>query len=80
MCNKIGQFSVVMVSLCLPSDASHNTYCLTWVSLTLDVGYLLMAAAPDLGCGVACVQINTFASSQNLRSTLLIPLMDDPFC
>ena len=26
--------------MCLPSDASHNTYCLTWVSLTLDVGYL----------------------------------------
>ena len=21
--------------------ASHNTYCLTWVSLSLDVGYLL---------------------------------------
>ena len=51
---------------------SHNTYCLTWVSLTLDVGYLftaapaklgaapylgqgylLMAAPPDLECGVA---------------------------
>ena len=23
---------------------SRNTYCLTWVSLTLDVGYLVMAA------------------------------------
>ena len=23
---------------------SHNSYCLTWVSLTLDVGYLFMAA------------------------------------
>ena len=23
---------------------SRNTYCLTWVSLTLDVGYLFMAA------------------------------------
>ena len=52
---------------------SHNTYCLTWVSLTLDVGYLftacsskaqlllltldkgyiLMAARPDLESGVA---------------------------
>ena len=32
---------------------SHNTYRLTWVSLTLDVGYLLMAAAPDLDRGVA---------------------------
>ena len=29
-----------MVSVYLPSDASHNTYHLTWVSLTLDVGYL----------------------------------------
>ena len=51
---------------------SRNTYHLTWVSLTLDVGYLftaapaklgaapylgqgylLMAAPPDLECGVA---------------------------
>ena len=52
---------------------SRNTYGLTWVSLTLDVGclftatsskaqllpltldeqYLLMAAPPDLACGVA---------------------------
>ena len=39
--------------MCLPSDASHNTYHLTWVSLTLDVGYLLTAAPPDLECGVA---------------------------
>ena len=28
----------------LPSDASRNTYHLTWVSLTLDVGYLFTAA------------------------------------
>ena len=33
-----------MVSVCLPSDASHNTYRLTWVSLTLDVGDLFTAA------------------------------------
>jgi len=32
---------------------SLHAYCLTWVSLTLDVGYLLMATAPDLGHGVA---------------------------
>ena len=32
---------------------SHNTYHLTWVSLTLDVGYLLTAALPDLESGVA---------------------------
>ena len=32
---------------------SLNTYHLTWVSLTLDEGYLLMAAPPDLERGVA---------------------------
>ena len=42
-----------MVSVCLPSDASRNTYRLTWVSLTLDEGYLLTAAPPDLEHGVA---------------------------
>ena len=30
-----------------------NTYRVTWVSLTLDVGYLLTAAPPDLELGVA---------------------------
>ena len=30
--------------VCLPSDASCNTYHLTWVSLTLHVGYLFMVA------------------------------------
>ena len=58
--------------VCLASDASRNTYCLTWVSLlgrgvslqgcssktqllllTLDEGYLLTAAPPDLERGVA---------------------------
>ena len=32
---------------------SCNTYRLTWVSLTLDEGYLIMAAPPDLEHGVA---------------------------
>ena len=32
---------------------SRNTYCLTWVSLTLDEGYLLTATPPDLERGVA---------------------------
>ena len=32
---------------------SYNTYHLTWVSLTLDKGCLLMATPPDLECGVA---------------------------
>ena len=42
--------SVSMVSVCLPCVASHNTYCLTWVSLTLDVGYLFMAAPAKCSC------------------------------
>ena len=32
---------------------SHNTNPLTWVSLTLNEGYLLTAIPPDLGRGVA---------------------------
>ena len=32
---------------------SCNTYHLTWVSLTLDEGYLLTSASPNLECGVA---------------------------
>ena len=39
-----------MVSVCLPT---WNTYCLTWVSLTLDEGYLLTAAPPGLERGIA---------------------------
>ena len=36
-----------------PLMPSLRAYCLTWVSLTLDVGYLLSATTPDLGCGVS---------------------------
>ena len=32
---------------------SRNTYHLTWVSLTLDEGYLFTATPPDLERGVA---------------------------
>ena len=32
---------------------SCNTYRLTWVSLTLDEGYLLTTAPPDLERGIA---------------------------
>ena len=32
---------------------SVSAYCLTWVCLTLDVGYLLTAIDPDLGSGVS---------------------------
>ena len=35
--------------VCLPSDASRNT-CLTWVSLTLDMGYLFRAAPAKHSC------------------------------
>ena len=33
-----------------PLMPSHNTYCLTWVSLTLDVGYLFTAAPTKRSC------------------------------
>ena len=36
---------------------SHNIYCLTWVSLTLDKGYLLTADPPDLERGVAPLEL-----------------------
>ena len=36
-----------------PLMSPPNTYRVTWVSLTLDVGYLLTAAPPDLELGVA---------------------------
>ena len=41
-----------MVSVCLPSDAVSE-HLPSWVSLTLDEGYLLMAAPSDLEHGVA---------------------------
>ena len=44
---------MIIVSVCLPSDALLQTYHLTWVSLTLDKGYLLTTAPPDLEHGVA---------------------------
>ena len=42
-CDHIGYFSVIMVLVSLPSDARARPYCLTWVSLTLDVGYAFTA-------------------------------------
>ena len=41
---------MIVVSVCLPSDALSAP---TGVSLTLDMGYLLLASAPDFGHGVA---------------------------
>ena len=54
-------FSVIRLAIFLwlwfqcvwPLMISRNTYHLTWVSLTLDVGLLLSATTPDLGHGIA---------------------------
>ena len=43
---------------------SRNTYHLTWVSLTLDVGYLFMASPPDLEHEVAPLGWNAKLGSQ----------------
>ena len=71
--DQIAWFSVIMVLVCLPSDALSQhlpsylgfSYLGRGLSLhgcsskaqplllTLDEGYLLMAATPDLECGVA---------------------------
>ena len=42
--------SVIMVLVCLPSDALSQHYHLTWVFLTLDVGYLFTAAPAKHSC------------------------------
>ena len=42
-----------MVSECVPSDALSQHLPFTWVSLTLEEGYLLTATPPDLERGVA---------------------------
>ena len=36
--------------VCLPSDASRNTYHLTWVCLTLDLVYIFTAAPAKCSC------------------------------
>ena len=35
--------------VCLPCDASHSTYCFTWVSLTLDMGKKLLGGINTAG-------------------------------
>ena len=45
----------------------RNTYRLTWVSLTSDVGYLLTAAPPDLEGGVAPLSPPAPRSSRSLK-------------
>ena len=57
----------------------HNIYRLTWVSLTLDIGYLFKAApakcsrcSPDLECGVAPLSPPVPSSSSSLEVGLLL--------
>ena len=45
----------------------RNTYSLTWVSLTSDVGYLLTAAPPDLEGGVAPLSLPAPRSSCSFK-------------
>ena len=54
--------------MCLPSDASRNIYHLTWVSLTLDVGYLFTAAPAK--CSHCCFPWTRGISSQTPLLTL----------
>ena len=62
-----------MVSVCLPSDALSHHLHLTWVSLTLDMGFLLLATAPDLGRGVAPLG---HASAQSIAAGALLLELD----
>ena len=51
---------------------SHNTYRLTWVSLSLEVGYLFTATPPDLEHGVATFGPPVLASRCSLDVGLLL--------
>ena len=55
---------------------SLSTYCLTWVSLTLDMGYLFSAAAPDLGHGVSHLSCRSCATQSPLQQYLNHELPD----
>ena len=48
-CDHIGWLSVIVVSVC-PLIPSLSAYCLTWVSLTLDVGSLFTAVPAKHSC------------------------------
>ena len=52
---------------------SRNTYRLTWVSLTSDVGYLLSATPPDLERGIAPLGLSVPAQPPLLDVGLLLP-------
>ena len=57
-------------SVC-PLMPSLSTYCLIVVPLTLDVGYLLSAAAPDLGRGVSPLGCHSSPWTWGISSWLL---------
>ena len=50
---RLASFLWLWFQCACPLMPSRNTYCLTWVSLTLDKEYLFTAAPPDLECEVA---------------------------
>ena len=65
--DQIGQLSVTVVSVCLPSNALSQGVP-SWISLTLDVGYLFTAASAKHSC---CSLLWTWgSSSQPLPLTL----------
>jgi len=48
--SRLASFLWLWFQCVCPLMPSHNTYHLTWVSLTLDVGYLFMAAPAKRSC------------------------------
>ena len=50
---RLASFLLLWFQCVCPLMPPCNTYRLTWVSLTLDEGYLLTATPPDLEHGVA---------------------------
>ena len=60
---------------------SLSAYRLTWVSLTLDVGYLFTAvsaaAAPYLGCGVAPLGLGLARGPSQTPKVYIYPLSFD---
>ena len=68
---RLSSFLWVWFQCVCPLMPSCNTYRLIWVSLTLDEGYLLTTAIPDLQRGIAPLGPPTPAQPPLLR--LLLP-------
>ena len=64
-------------SVC-PLMPSHNAYCLTWVSLTLHMGYLL-TTSPELGRGVTPLGCHSWPWMWGSFSRLLLAAQR-PWC